>query len=79
MNQALVDNETLVFLIESTKAHISNQVSNIHSEVKDPIVLFDKLMQISRDAMLLNKFDPEFVEEIFDQIDYIKPISTTTL
>lgn len=79
MNQTLVDNATLDFLVESTKAHINAQISNIHSEVKDPILLLDRLMQISRDSMLLNKFDPEFVEEIFDQIDCIKPLSTTTL
>ena len=79
MNQTLVDNATLDFLVESTKAHINSQISNIHSEVKDPILLLDRLMQISRDAMHLNKLDSQFVNEVFNQIDCIKPLSTTTL
>lgn len=74
-----VDNTTLAFLIESTKSHINAQISNIHSEVKDPIVLLDRLVQVSRQAMHINTFDPKFVEDVFNQIDIIKPISTTTL
>lgn len=79
MNHTTIENETLAFLVESTKAHINSQISNIHSEVKDPILLLDRLMQISRDAMQLNKLDAQFVNEVFNQIDCIKPLSTTTL
>lgn len=79
MNHTTIENETLAFLVESTKAHINSQISNIHSEVKDPILLLDRLMQISRDAIQLNKLDAHFVNEVFNQIDCIKPLSTTTL
>lgn len=79
MKDTLVPDKTLAFLIESTKSHINAQLTHVHSNVIDPIVLLDKLMQISRDAMHLNELDSAFVNEVITQVELLRPINTFEL
>lgn len=79
MKDTLVPDKTLAFLIESTKSHINAQLTYVHSNVIDPIVLLDKLMQISRDAMHLNELDSAFVNEVITQVELLRPINTFEL
>jgi hypothetical protein len=73
MTDTLIEDKVLAFLIESTKAHINSQLTYIHSNVIDPIVLLDKLLFISREVMLLNDLDSAFVSDILSQISLINP------
>jgi hypothetical protein len=73
MTDTLIEDKVLAFLVESTKAHINSQLTYIHSNVIDPIVLLDKLVFISREVMLLNDLDSVFVSDILSQIALINP------
>jgi hypothetical protein len=73
MTDTLIEDKVLAFLVESTKAHINSQLTYIHSNVIDPIVLLDKLVFISREVMMLNELDSVFVSDILSQIALINP------
>ena len=79
MKDTLIPDKTLAFLIESTKSHINAQLTHVYSDMIDPIVLLDKLMQISRDAMHLNELDSAFVNEVITQVELLRPINTFEL
>jgi hypothetical protein len=73
MTHTPIEDKVLAFLVESTKAHINSQLTYIHSNVIDPIVLLDKLVFISREVMMLNELDSVFVSDILSQIALINP------
>jgi hypothetical protein len=79
MKDTLIPDKTLAFLIESTKSHINSQLTYVHSNVIDTLVLLDKLMQISRDVMHLNELDSAFVNEVITQVELLRPINTFEL
>jgi hypothetical protein len=79
MKDTIIEDKTLAFLIESTKAHINSQLTYVHSNVIDPIVLLDKLIHISREVMYLNDLDSAFVNEVLTQVELLKPINTFEL
>jgi hypothetical protein len=79
MTHTPIEDKTLAFLIESTKAHINSQLTYVHSNVIDPIVLLDKLIHISREVMYLNDLDSAFVNEVLTQVELLKPINTFEL
>jgi len=79
MTHTPIEDKTLAYLIESTKAHINSQLTYVHSNVIDPIVLLDKLLQISRDVMHLNDLDSTFVHEVLTQVELLRPINTFEL
>jgi len=79
MKDTIIEDKTLAFLIESTKAHINSQLTYVHSNVIDPIVLLDKLIHISREVMYLNDLDSAFVNEVLTQVELLRPINTFEL
>lgn len=81
MNSTLVDNATLDFLIESTKAHISQRIAAI-TQLTDPTDKKVDLITLSRDVAKicdLPQISSHYIREINEQIDFLKPISTTEL
>lgn len=78
MNQTLVDNATLDFLVESTKAHINARLTHAQSLSKPDFFQFE-IEQLKKDVKQLSKIDPKFVRQCEISIGAIEIISTTTL
>lgn len=81
MNSTLVDNATLDFLIESTKAHISQRISDI-TQLADPTEKKIELITLSRDVAKiydLPQIRVDYIREIQNQIEILLHITTTEL
>lgn len=78
MNQTLVDNATLEFLIESTKSHINARLSHAQSLSKPDFFTFE-LEQLKKEIKHLAKIDPKFVRQCEISIGAIEIISNNEL
>ena len=78
MNQTLVDNTTLDYLVECTKSHINARISHAQTLSKPDFFQFE-IEQLKQDIKHLYSLDPKFVRQCEITIGAIEIISTTTL
>lgn len=78
MNQTLVDNATLDFLVESTKKYIRNRIkyAGTFPYVED---MQKEILAIENDLKKFNEVEPHFVTKAILELNELKPISTTEL
>lgn len=78
MNQTLVDNATLDFLVESTKAHINARLTHLQT-IGEPDILKSELAVLKSETKLLSKIDSQFVRQCEISIGAIDIISNNEL
>lgn len=79
MNSTLVDNATLDFLIESTKKSILFGIIELQANPQHPVVLAEVIPQIEFKISKMKGIAPTFVEIATQELNKLKPISTTEL
>lgn len=78
MNQTLVDNATLDFLIESPKARINSRLALLQT-MSDPSIFKSEVESIKQEIKHLTKIDAKFVRQCEISIGAIEIISNTEL
>ncbi len=78
MNSTLVDNATLGFLVESTKAHINARLTKVQA-ISEPNILKSELAVLKTEIKLLSKIDSQFVRQCEISIGAIEIISNNEL
>lgn len=73
-----VDNATLDFLVESTKARINSKLSLLQI-TNDPIIFKSEVDLIKQEIKHLSKLDPKFVRQCEISIGAIEIISNNEL
>ena len=78
MNSTLVDNATLGFLVESTKAHINARLMHLQS-INDTTLFKSEVDTLKSEIKLLSKIDSQFVRQCEISIGAIEIISNNEL
>ena len=78
MNSTLVDNATLDFLTESTKAHINARLTHLQT-INDTSLFKSELAVLKTEIQLLSKIDSQFVRQCEISIGAIDIISNNEL
>ena len=78
MNSTLVDNATLDFLVESTKAHINARLTHLQT-IGEPDIFKSELAALKTEIKHLSKIDSQFVRQCEISIGAIEIISNNEL
>lgn len=78
MNQTLVDNTTLDYLVKCTKSHINARISHAQT-LNNPDFFQFEISQLKNELKHLVGLDDHFVKQCEINIKAIEIISTTTL
>ena len=78
MNSTLVDNATLDFLVESTKAHINARLTHLQT-INDTACFKSEVDILKSEIKLLSKIDSQFVRQCEISIGAIEIISNNEL